>query len=299
LKVILDMDPGIDDAVALIMALGSRDVEILGVTVVSGNVPVDQGVRNVFRITDYLGRKVDIYRGSEKPLIRDLVTSEHIHGSDGLGDSDLSLRDGITARENAIKFIVESILGERVSIVATGPLTNIAKAILIEPNISSKVEEIVVMGGCFGLTRYAKGNVTPYSEYNFYVDPEAAKIVIRSGARIRIVGLDVTQNPSSVLTRERAEDLRNIGKGGELIYRITRKPLIERGYFELHDAIAMASKIDHGIVAFKELYISIDTCYERGRSYVYTEPSNSDGKALVGYDIDSERFYSLLRETLK
>jgi len=299
LKVILDMDPGIDDAVALVMALGSRDVEILGVTVVSGNVHVDQGVRNVLRITDYLGKKVDIYKGSEKPLIRDLVTSEHVHGSDGLGDSDLPLRKEITARENAIKFIVESTLSERVSIVATGPLTNIAKAILIEPNISSKVEEIVVMGGCFGLTRYAKGNVTPYSEYNFYVDPEAAKIVIRSGARIRIVGLDVTQNHSSMLTRERAEDLRRIGKGGDLIYRITRKPLIDRGYFELHDAIAMASKIDHSIVAFKDLYISIDTCYERGRSYAYTEPSNSDGKALVGYDIDSERFYSLLRETLK
>ncbi|HWQ17158.1 MAG TPA: nucleoside hydrolase [Sulfolobales archaeon] len=299
MKVILDMDPGIDDAVALTIALGSSDIEILGVTVVSGNVHVDQGVRNVLRITDYLGKRVNIYRGSERPLIRDLVTSEHIHGSDGLGDSNLPLRDGIIARENAIKFIVESILNEKASIVATGPLTNIAKAILIEPGIASKVEEIVVMGGCFGLTKYAKGNVTPYAEYNFYVDPEAAKIVIRSGARIRIIGLDVTQNPSSMLTREKAEDLRRVGRGGELIYRITRKPLIERGYFELHDAIAMASKIDPNIVAFKELYVSIDTCYERGRSHAYTEPSNSDGKTLVGYDIDSDKFYSLLRESLK
>lgn len=298
MKVILDMDPGIDDAIALIMALGSDEVEILGVTVVSGNVHVNQGIVNVYRIADYLGKKVDVYRGSEKPLIRDLVTSEHIHGSDGLGDSGLPVMSSPVSRGDAVRFIVETALSERISIVATGPLTNIARAVLAEPGIALRIDEIVIMGGCFGLTRYARGNVTPYAEYNFYVDPEAAKIVMRSGARIRIVGLDVTQDPRTMLTKEKAEDLRRRGgRGGELVYRITYKPLSEKGYFELHDAIAFASKLDPGVVMFKELYISIDTCYERGRSYL-TDPLNSDGKILVGYDVNAERFYEILEKLL-
>lgn len=299
MKIVLDMDPGVDDAVALIMALGSEDVEILGVSIVSGNVHVDQGVINALRVASYLGKRIEVYRGSDKPLIRDLVTSEHVHGLDGLGDAGIPIPIGHNARENAVGFIVETALREKISVIATGPLTNIAKAILAEPSIASKLEEIVVMGGSFGLTKYGKGNVTPYAEYNFYVDPEAAKIVIRSGAKIRIVGLDVTQNPEAALTRERAEELRRIGgRAGDLIYRITHKPLTSRGYFELHDAIAMASKLDPRVVVFKELYVSIDTCFERGRSYP-ADPISSDGKASVGYDIDVERFYQILREALK
>lgn len=296
---VLDMDPGVDDAVALIMALGSENVEILGVSIVSGNVHVDQGVINAFRILNYLGRRVDIYRGSDKPLLRDLVTSEYVHGSDGLGDAEIPMPGEHTAKEKAVNFIVEAALSERISVVATGPLTNIAKAILAEPSIASRLEEIVIMGGSFGLTKYGRGNVTPYAEYNFYVDPEAAKIVIRSRVKIRVVGLDVTQNLGAALTRERAEELRRVGgRAGDLVYRITYKPLTRKGYFELHDAIAMASKLDQGVVVFKELYIAVDTCFERGRSYV-TDPVSSDGKVLVGYDMDVERFYRILRENLK
>ena len=299
-RVILDMDPGVDDAVALAMAARSRDLEILGVTVVSGNVYVDKGVVNALRVLDYIGMSsVDVYRGSEKPLLRDLVTSEHIHGMDGLGDSGIPISSRSARSTDAVRFLIETLSRERAFVVVTGPLTNIARALLAEPSISGNIEELIIMGGVFGLSEYGVGNVTPYAEYNFYVDPEAAKIIIRSGVRLRIVSLDVTQNPRVRMTREISKKILGIGsKAAELIYRITKNPIERHGHFELHDAIAMASLLDQRVVRYREAYISIDTCMERGRSILHIEREHSDGRAYVSYSIDSERFYEILLQLL-
>ncbi|MEM4969776.1 MAG: nucleoside hydrolase [Sulfolobales archaeon] len=300
IKAVLDMDPGVDDAVALIMALGLGDIEVLGVTIVSGNVHVDQGVRNALRILSYLGRnEIKVYKGSEKPLIRDLVTSEHIHGADGLGDSGIPEGSGRVSG-NAISFIVETLRREKAFIVATGPLTNIARAVMADPWITRNIEGIIVMGGAFGLTRYGKGNVTPNAEYNFYVDPEAAKIVIRSGVDPKIVSLDVTQDPRARVSKDNIEEIRRIGsRAGELVYRILRNPVERLGYFELHDAIALSTLIDPEVVRFRRFHISIDTCWERGRSRIVSDPSEADGAAYLSYDLNAERFFEILRYSLR
>lgn len=301
IKAILDMDPGVDDAVALIMALGLGDIEVLGVTIVSGNVHVDQGVRNALRILSYLGRnEIKVYRGSEKPLIRDLVTSEHIHGADGLGDSGIPEGGGKASDSDAVSFIVETLRREEVFLVATGPLTNIARAVIADLGITSNIEGIIVMGGAFGLTRYGRGNVTPNAEYNFYVDPEAAKIVIRSGVEPRIISLDVTQDPRARVSKNYIEEIRRIGsRASELVYRILRNPVERHGYFELHDAIALSTLIDPEVARFRRLHISIDTCWERGRSRIVSDPNEADGAAYVSYDLNAERFFEILRYSLR
>jgi inosine-uridine nucleoside N-ribohydrolase len=301
IKAILDMDPGVDDAVALIMALGLGDIEVLGVTIVSGNVYVDQGVRNALRILSYLGRnEVKVYRGSEKPLIRDLVTSEHIHGADGLGDSGIPEGSGRAGDVNAVSFIVETLRREKAFLVATGPLTNVARAVMADPGIIRNVEGAIIMGGAFGLTRYGKGNVTPSPEYNFYVDPEAAKIVIRSGIEPRIVSLDVTQDPRARLLKDYIDEIRRIGsRASELVYRILRNPIEKHSYFELHDAIALSTLVDPEVVRFKRFHISIDTCWERGRSRVVSDPREADGAAYLSYDLNAVRFFEILRRSLR
>ncbi len=301
IKAILDMDPGVDDAVALIMALGLGDIEVLGVTIVSGNVHVDQGVRNALRILSYLGRnEVKVYRGSERPLIRDLVTSEHIHGADGLGDSGIPEVSGRAGDVDAVSFIVETLRREKAFLVATGPLTNVARAVMADPGIIRNVEGAIIMGGAFRLTRYGRGNVTPNAEYNFYVDPEAAKIVIRSGIEPRIVSLDVTQDPRARLLKNSIDEIRRIGsRASELTYRILRNPIEKHGYFELHDTIALPTLVDPEVVKFRRFHTSIDTCWERGRSRVVSDPREADGAAYVSYDLNAERFFEILRRSLK
>jgi len=300
-RAILDMDPGVDDAVALVVALGSGQVEVLGVTVVSGNVHVDRGVKNALRVLDYLGRgDIRIYRGSERPLIRDLVTSENVHGIDGLGDSGLPESWREEDSLDAVGFIVDTLRKGRAFVVATGPLTNIARAIMAEPGITRNIEGLVIMGGAFGITEHGIGNITPYAEYNFYVDPEAAKIVMRSGLVPRIVSLDVTQDPRARVSKDVLEGIRRIGtRSSELVYRIMYNPVNRRGYFELHDAIAVASLIKPGLVGFRELNISIDTCWERGRSRAVAEASDADGRALVSYRLNAEDFFEVLASALK
>jgi len=158
----------------------------------------------------------------------------------------------------------------------------------------------VIMGGAFGITEHGRGNVTPYAEYNFYVDPEAAKIVLRSGAAPRIVSLDVTQDPRARVSKEVLEGIRRIGtRSSELVYRIMYNPVERHGYFELHDAIAVASLIEPGLVGFRELNIAIDTCWERGRSRVVSGASDADGRALVSYRLNADEFFEVLVNALK
>ena len=191
MDVILDVDPGVDDAMAILLALSSPELTVLGLTVVSGNVQVETGIENALRILAFAGREdVQVFRGAGKPIGRESVHATEVHGSSGLGEAVLG-PSSRKAQENAVGFIVDTLdqkPGE-VGLLAVGPLTNLALAEQQFPGILSKAKQIVVMGGAIE----EPGNISPTAEFNFFVDPEAARIVIHAKAQVVVVPLDVTQ----------------------------------------------------------------------------------------------------------
>jgi len=192
LKIIIDTDPGQDDAAAIMLALGSPEIDLLGITAVAGNVPLELTARNARIVCEMSGRTdIRVFAGADKPLTRPLVTAEHVHGKTGLDGPELfepsfPLQDG-----HAVDFIIEILMTEgpgTVSLCPIGPLTNIALALQKEPAIASRIQQIVLMGGGY----FEQGNITPSAEFNIYVDPEAAAVVFACGAPIVMMPLDVT-----------------------------------------------------------------------------------------------------------
>ena len=209
-KIIIDTDPGQDDAVAILLALASPDeIEVLGITAVAGNVPLDLTSRNALIVCELAGKTdVPVYAGCDRPLGRALVTAEHVHGKTGLDGPDLpdptmTLTDG-----HAVDFIIETLRAEAPGTVALcplGPLTNIATALQRAPEIAERVQQIVLMGGAY----FEVGNITPTAEFNIYVDPEAADIVFKSGIDIVVMPLDVTHK--ALVTKPRNDAFRALG----------------------------------------------------------------------------------------
>ena len=209
-KIIIDTDPGQDDAVAILLALASPDeIEVLGITAVAGNVPLDLTSRNALIVCELAGKTdVPVYAGCDRPLGRALVTAEHVHGKTGLDGPDLpdptmTLTDG-----HAVDFIIETLRTEApgtVTLCPLGPLTNIATALQRAPEIAERVQQIVLMGGAY----FEVGNITPTAEFNIYVDPEAADIVFRSRIDIVVMPLDVTHK--ALVTKPRNDAFRALG----------------------------------------------------------------------------------------
>ncbi|MEO1100253.1 MAG: nucleoside hydrolase [Pseudomonadota bacterium] len=192
-RVILDCDPGVDDAVSLLAALASPDeLDILGITTVAGNTPVDVCTRNALRVLALANRQdVDVYPGCDRPLVEAALTASHVHGDDGLGGAPFPEPGQSASDKNAVDFIIETLRAHEerdVTLVPTGPLTNIATALTKAPDIAERITEIVLMGGAY----FEGGNVTPSAEFNIYADPHAAQIVFGCGRPITAFGLDVT-----------------------------------------------------------------------------------------------------------
>ncbi len=213
-KIIIDTDPGQDDALALMTAFGSETLQVLGVTCVAGNVPLDLTTENALKICELTGNeKIPVFRGCERPLERKLVTAEHVHGKTGLDGTELSLKNKKVEKYAASDFIIETLIEnnqEKITLCALGPLTNIATALLRKPEIGDFLEEIVLMGGGF----FEGGNITPAAEFNIYVDPEAAKIVLNSGVKITMLPLDVTHK--TLVDRQFLSSLRSSGKNSAI-----------------------------------------------------------------------------------
>ncbi|MBS0565530.1 MAG: nucleoside hydrolase [Proteobacteria bacterium] len=208
-KIIIDTDPGQDDAVAILLALGSPELEVLGITAVAGNVPLPLTERNARTICELAGRRdVKIFAGCDRPLKRKLVTAEHVHGKTGLDgivlpEPTMALQPG-----HAVDFIIETLRREpagSVTLCPLGPLTNIATALMKAPDIAPRIAEIVLMGGAY----FEVGNITPAAEFNIYVDPEAADIVFRAGVPLVVMPLDVTHK--ALTSRAWVEGLRALG----------------------------------------------------------------------------------------
>lgn len=258
-RVILDVDPGIDDAIAILLALRSPELKVEAVTIVAGNVTVDQGSENALRVLS-LARRTDIpvARGSERPLRKTLVTATHWHGPNGLGGVELPRSAAELDRRHAVDLIIK-LAHEHphdLSIVATGPLTNLALAFRKAPSIRQELSEIIVMGGST-----VGGNETAAAEFNFFVDPDAAQIVFSSGVPLTMVGLNATRQ--TLLTRQHVRDL---AASGSCLGRFVAK----LGDFQLrdditigtplHDPLALALAIDKTLATTTlSMRIEIDT----------------------------------------
>ncbi len=215
-KIIIDTDPGQDDAVAILLALASPELDVLGLTAVAGNVPLALTEKNARIVCELAGRPdIPVFAGAETPLKRKLVTAEHVHGKTGLDGPTLPDPKMPLQSSHAVEFIIDTLRIEpegEVSLLPIGPLTNIAMAFERAPDIIGKVAEIVLMGGAY----FEVGNITPAAEFNIYVDPEAAEIVFRSGVPLTVMPLDVTHK--ALTTRPRVEAFRALGtQAGEMV----------------------------------------------------------------------------------
>lgn len=204
--IIIDTDPGQDDAVAILLALASPELDVLGITAVAGNVPLDLTEKNARKICELAGRPdAKVFAGAVRPMVHDLVTAEHVHGKTGLDGPELPEPSMSLQKQHAVDFIIEACQAGEVTICALGPLTNIALALNRAPEITKNIKEIVLMGG--GL--FEGGNITPAAEFNIYVDPHAADVVFRSNVPIVVFPLDLTH--SALTTRKRVDAFRAIG----------------------------------------------------------------------------------------
>jgi inosine-uridine nucleoside N-ribohydrolase len=295
--ILLDCDPGHDDAIALLLALASPELELLGVTTVAGNQTLEKTTANALRVLDFLGRDdVAVAAGAERPLVREPYVASYVHGETGLDGPDLPPPQRAASRQHAVEFLAERIRERdgRVTLVPTGPLTNVALLLAMRPD--ARPERIVLMGGAI-----AEGNVTPAAEFNIWADPEAAARVFTSGIDITMLGLDVTHR--ALFTPRHEEQL--TGRTGELVRALLRfyGEFHRKQYgwdgSPIHDAVAVAHVARADLVETAKRGVRIDTGDDlsRGRTYVDLwgragwEPS-----CHVGVDIRAEDFLALLVE---
>jgi len=302
-KLIIDTDTASDDAVALVLALTDPRVEVLAITVVSGNVPVGMGTQNALYTVELCGAQVPVHVGADRPLLREHVFAHEVHGRDGMGDVGLPLTGRVPAEGHAVDVIVDLVRrhpGE-VTLVTLGPLTNLALALRKAPDIAEKLARVVMMAG----TGDHSGNVSPAAEFNVYVDPHAADAVMTSGAPLEMVGWDVSRKDAAVSLEENAE-LATLGPLGEFCSSIQRQ-LVEfcrevtkiDGY-DLPDPVTMAYAIDPGIATRTlDAYVRVETegALTRGMTVVdHLGILGQDPNCRVVLGADRERFMAMLRE---
>tara|TARA_R110000787_G_scaffold14476_6_gene44674 strand:+ start:8076 stop:9017 length:942 start_codon:yes stop_codon:yes gene_type:complete len=264
-KIIIDTDPGQDDAVAILVALASpEDIDVLGITCVAGNVPLDLTTRNARIVCELAGKpEVRVFAGCDRPLGRDLVTAEHVHGKTGLDGPDLPEPTMAMADGHAVDFIIDSLRDHApgtVTLCPLGPLTNIATALQKAPDIARRIAKIVLMGGGY----FEGGNITPAAEFNIYVDPEAADIVFKCGAPIVVMPLDVTHK--ALVTKDRNDAFRDVGSPvGIAVAQMTE--FFERFDKEkygsdgapLHDPCVIAYLIQPDLFQGRHINVEIET----------------------------------------
>ncbi len=303
-RIILDCDPGHDDAIA-IMLLGAfpEKVELAGITTVAGNQTVDKTFLNARRVTEYLGVDVPVYRGCERPMFRSPVLADDIHGETGL--------DGFTFRElkrapeteHGVLWMLRTLResAEPVTILATGPMTNLAMALRLEPGIAGKIREIVFMGGAMGL-----GNVTPAAEFNMFADPEAAAIVLSSGCPLVMAGLDVTMQ--ALCSDETiARMARHGGRAARLFEdTMTSYCAVECKTYNvaaapLHDPVAAAWLLHPGLIELNPMRVTVDCTGSEGygRTYCdYYSKSDSKPNCRVALKLQADDFWNLIEEAI-
>ena len=305
-KIIIDTDPGQDDAVAILLALASPEVDVLGLTVVAGNVPLHLTVKNALKICELAGStQTRVFAGAVHPLIRHLVTAEHVHGRTGLNGPDLPEPAMKLQSQHAVDFIIETVMREQpatVTLCALGPLTNIALALSREPRIAPRIGEIVLMGGGF----FEGGNVTPTAEFNIFVDPQAADIVFHCGAPIVMMPLDVTHK--ALTTRKRTAAIRALGTRvgiavAELLEFFERFDEEKYGTdgAPLHDPCVIAYLLKPDLFQGRRINVSVETSSELTMGMTVADwwgVTRRDKNVTYMREMDDDGFFSLLTERL-
>lgn len=306
MKVVIDTDPGQDDAVAILLALASPELEVLGLTCVAGNVPLERTALNARKICELAGRAdMRVFAGADRPLMRELVTAEHVHGRSGLDGADLPAPEMALQQTHAVDFIVGTLLNEppgAVTLCALGPLTNIALALKRAPEIAGRLAGIVLMGGGYS----EPGNVTPTAEFNIHVDPEAAHIVMRAGAPVTILPLDCTRR--ALATRARVAAFRAIGTPvGDAVAGLTdffdRHDRAKHGTegAPLHDPCVIAHLLRPALFTGRDVNVEIELSSPLTRGATVVDWWGVTGRKANAHfirGVDAEGFYALLTERL-
>ena len=304
-KIILDCDPGHDDAIAIMLAAKSPAIDLLGITVVAGNQTLDKTLINALNVCQFLGLDVPVYKGCGQPMIRDKqVIAPDIHGESGLDGPQFGALTKKAERQHAVNYIVDTVLASDgdVTVVTTGPMTNLAMAMRLCPDILPRIREIVVMGGSYQL-----GNVTPAAEFNVLADADAAHVVFTSGCKITMAGLDVTRKvlclPSIVERMGRIDN--NAAKlfvDLMTFFNKTQKAVFGWDGGPLHDPVTIAYLIDPTVLTTKACFTQIDIRSEQsyGRTNcdlfnMLKKPPNSS----VAVDIDVTKFWNIIEAGIR
>lgn len=305
-KIIIDTDPGQDDAVAILLALASPELDVLGITAVAGNVPLALTAKNARIVCELAGRTdIAVYAGCDAPMSRKLVTAEHVHGKTGLDGPDLPDPTMALAEDHAVDFIIETLRNEKsatVTLCPLGPLTNIATAFQKAPDIVERVQEIVLMGGAY----FEVGNITPTAEFNIYVDPEAADIVMKSGCKITILPLDVTHK--ALVTKPRNDAFRAIGNSvglavaemTDFFERFDKEKYGSEGA-PLHDPCVTAYLLKPDLFTGRFVNVEIETSSPLTLGMTVADwwgVTNRPPNAMFMGDIDADGFFELLTDRL-
>ena len=304
-KIIIDTDPGQDDAVAILLALASPELDVLGITAVAGNVPLELTALNARKVCELAGRPdLPVFAGCDRPVARDLVTAEHVHGKTGLDGAELPDPAMPLQDAHAVDWLIETLRAEApgtVTLCPLGPLTNIATALSRAPDIAPRIARIVLMGGAY----FEVGNITPAAEFNIYVDPEAARTVFGAGVPLTVVPLDCTHK--ALTTRARNDAFRAAGRVGEVVAGWT-------GFFErfdkekygsegapLHDPLTIAWLLRPELFTGREINVEIEVESPLTRGMTVADwwgVTDRPKTALFLGDVDAQGFFDLLTERL-
>lgn len=306
-NIIIDTDPGQDDAIAILFALAASDrLDVRAITTVAGNVPLEFTSRNARIVLDWANRtEVPVYAGCPRPLVRELVTAEQVHGQTGLEGVPLHEPATGLAKAHAVDFLVSTLReapDRSITFCSIGPLTNLAASLIQAPDVKHGIKEVVIMGGAY----FKRGNITPTAEFNIYVDPHAAAVVFGSGLPITVLPLDVTYKVPS--TKARVQQLKNLGnRAGNLIAAI----LVSHGRHEvekfrseggpLHDPCVIGYLLEPSLFSGRLVNVAIETQSDLtlGETVVdWDHVTQRPANALWLNEVDPDGFYSLLTETV-
>ena len=302
-NIVLDCDPGHDDAVAILLAGKNPNINLLGISVVAGNQTIEKTARNALNVATYLGINVPICIGCEFPMVRERVICAAIHGESGLDGFDFPDYGDKFDKRHGVQLLIDSVMNnDKVTIVATGPLTNVAMAIKMEPRILKRLDEIVIMGGSVD-----NGNTSPAAEFNIMCDPEAAHVVFSSGVTVRMVGLNVTRKV--IVTDEvvnRMEKINN--KASDMFVKLMKvfnenqRKTFGVSAGPLHDPATIASIIDESLIKWQKMNVVIDISH--GPSYGRTNCDVFDylqapQNAYVAMDIDVNKYWDIIEKGIR
>jgi inosine-uridine nucleoside N-ribohydrolase len=293
---VIDCDPGQDDAIAILLALASPEVEVRAITTVAGNQTLEKTTRNALKVLELAGRAdIPVAAGAAGPLRRSLRTAAHVHGESGLDGPIVAEPETRPVGAHAAD-VLEQMIQPGVILVAIGPLTNVALLLERHPDVVARTDAMVWMGGAIG-----EGNVTPAAEFNAFVDPEAAAVVLASGIPVTMIGLDITHR--ALFTPAHAERLRPAGRAGRFVAELSDffQPFHARSYglagSPIHDALAVAHVIDPTLVTTARVNIEVETAsrFCDGRTVVDLRAvTGRPANGHVGIDVDADRFLELL-----